>query len=185
MLKQSVRLVSLVWVFGLPFGPQLPLASDSTVVPTVLTNASYNSVIKSNDSYDSVTQPTRLEISIRRHRVTVYQGKTLIKSYPIAVGRRGWETPKGTFRVAQMLRNPGWENPFTGELIPGGTPQNPLGHYWIGFWTNGKNWIGFHGTPNVESVGKSASHGCIRMYNKDVAELFHQVSLGTPVTVVP
>jgi len=171
----------LVWACGLPFSFQLPLASE----PSAVSNNSYNSVVSTAASaYDSVNQPTRLEINISRHRVTLYKGTTRIKSFPIAVGRRGWETPTGTFRVAQMLRNPTWINPFTGEAIPGGTPQNPLGHYWIGFWTNGKNWIGFHGTPNVESVGKSASHGCIRMYNKDVEQLFNQVSIGTPVSVV-
>ena len=73
---------------------------------------------------------------------------------------------------------------MTGKSIPGGTPGNPLGKYWIGFWTDGKNWIGFHGTPNPETVGTAASHGCLRMYNKDIEELFKVVSLGTLVTVV-
>ncbi len=181
MLKQSVRLVSLVWVCGLTFISQLPLVSE----PIVVTDTSSNSVAKKTQySYNSVSQPTSLEISLSRHHVTVYQGTTPINTYPVAVGRRGWKTPTGTFQVAQMLRNPTWINPFTGEAIEGGTPENPLGHYWIGFWTDGKNWIGFHGTPNTESVGKSASHGCIRMYNKDVEQLFHQVQIGTPVTVV-
>ncbi len=181
MLKQSVKLVSLVWACSLPFSFKPPLASE----PTIVSNASYNEVVSTtSSSYDSVNQPTHLEINISRHQVILYKGTTRIKSFPIAVGRRGWETPTGNFRVAQMLRNPTWINPFTGEAIPGGTPQNPLGHYWIGFWTNGKNWIGFHGTPNTNSVGKSASHGCIRMYNKDVEQLFNQVSIGTPVSVV-
>ncbi len=182
MLKQSIRLVTLLWAFGLPFSSQLPLASQ----PTGLPNTSYNSSVAqpTGSSYDSVTQPTRLEISLSRRRVTVYKGKSRIRSYPIAVGRRGWETPTGNFRVGQMLRNPTWIHPFTGKAILGGDPENPLGRYWVGFWTDGKNSIGFHGTPNPKSVGKAASHGCIRMYNKDIEELFHQVSLGTIVTVV-
>lgn len=180
MLKQSVRLFSLLWAFGLSSSLQVSLASE----PSILPNNSDNSVVKPTDSYNSVTQLTRLEISLSRRQVTIYKGKSRIKSYPIAVGRRGWETPTGDFRVRQMLQNPTWIHPFTGESIQGGDPQNPLGHYWIGFWTDGKNSIGFHGTPNPESVGKPASHGCIRMYNKDVEELFHQVNLGTSVIVV-
>lgn len=170
MLKQSLTLITLLWAFGLPFSPQLLLAFEPASLP--------------NTSHNSVTQPTRLEISLSRRQVTVYKGKSRIKSYPIAVGRRGWETPTGNFRVGQMLRNPTWIHPFTGESILGGDSQNPLGRYWVGFWTDGKNSIGFHGTPNPKSVGKAASHGCIRMYNKDIEELFHQVGLGTTVTVV-
>jgi lipoprotein-anchoring transpeptidase ErfK/SrfK len=83
-----------------------------------------------------------------------------------------------------MLENPTWIHPLTGKSIAGGSPENPLGHYWIGFWTNGTNWVGFHGTPEPNSVGKASSHGCIRMYNKDIEELFHKVRVGTPVTVV-
>lgn len=127
----------------------------------------------------------RLEIRLSNRRVTLYRGDKAVKTYPIAVGRPGWETPTGTFQVRQMLRNPAWVHPLKkGVLIPGGDPENPLGRYWIGFWTDGKNWIGFHGTPNPKSVGTPASHGCIRMYNKDIEELFKQVSLGTEVKVV-
>ena len=130
-------------------------------------------------------KPLRLEISRSRRQVTLYRGDTAVKKYPIAVGRPGWETPLGTFKVRQKFKNPTWVHPLEkGVVIPGGDPENPLGRYWIGFWTDGKNWIGFHGTPNPKSVGRPASHGCIRMYNKDVEELFQQVSLGTVVTVI-
>jgi len=142
------------------------------------------SLAPTNKDPRPATQPTRLEIKLSRRQVTLYKGKSAIKSYRIAVGRRGWETPTGKFKVAQMYRDPAWMSPFTGAVIPGGAPGNPLGRYWIGFWTNGKNWIGFHGTPSPSSVGKAVSHGCIRMYNKDIQELFKQVSVGTPVTVL-
>ncbi|MER3475556.1 MAG: L,D-transpeptidase [Leptolyngbya sp. ERB_1_2] len=127
-------------------------------------------------------QPVRLEIRLKQRRVNVYQDGKQVKSYAIAVGRPGWETPIGTYTVKQKIRNPAWVHPLNGEKIPGGDPENPLGRFWIGFWTDGKNWIGFHGTPNPESVG-TASHGCIRMYNHDVEELFNKVSLGTEVVV--
>lgn len=128
---------------------------------------------------------TRLVIYRSLHQVWVYQDTNLVKTYPIAVGRDGWETPTGTYQVRQLIKDPRWIHPITGETIEGGDPKNPLGHYWIGFWTDGKNWIGFHGTPEPGSVGKSESHGCIRMYSQDVEELYHQVKIGTTVTVEP
>jgi lipoprotein-anchoring transpeptidase ErfK/SrfK len=130
-------------------------------------------------------KPLRLEIKLSRRQVTLYRGSSVLKRYKIAVGRAGWETPKGTFQVKQMFRNPAWIHPLKkGISIPGGDPENPLGRYWIGFWSDGKNWIGFHGTDNPDSVGKAVSHGCIRMYNSDIEELFKKVSLGTEVKVV-
>ncbi|MEI2577558.1 L,D-transpeptidase [Scytonema sp. PRP1] len=192
-LKQSVRLFFLIGAVGLCSSPQISLASEQTFDSnnsfnnsvTVPTNY-YLDDLQNQPTYDDLqNQPTYLKISLSRRQVTLYRGKTEIKSYPIAVGRRGWQTPIGNFRVREMLENPTWIHPLKkGIAIPGGDPENPLGRYWIGFWTNGKNWIGFHGTPNPESVGKAVSHGCIRMYNKDVEELFSQVRIGTPVTVV-
>ncbi len=144
----------------------------------------YEQILPLPDASETQNKTTRLEVNLNRRRVFVYEGKNLIKSYPIAVGRRNWETPKGKFQVLQLLQRPKWINPMTGKAIPGGAPGNPLGNYWIGFWTNGRNWVGFHGTPNPETVGKAVSHGCLRMYNRDIEELFQLVSLGTPVTVI-
>jgi len=183
-VKQSVRLALLICAFSFYSNPQISLAGDKTLDDN---NSLNNSVTVPTNYYidDLITQPIYLKISLSRREVTLYRGKTQIKSYPIAVGRRDWETPIGNFRVREMLENPTWIHPLKkGIAIPGGDPENPLGRYWIGFWTNGKNWIGFHGTPNPESVGKAASHGCIRMYNKDIEELFSQVNIGTSVTIV-
>ncbi|WP_299485677.1 L,D-transpeptidase [Acaryochloris sp. IP29b_bin.137] len=128
----------------------------------------------------------RLELSISRRRVTLFQNDQILKSYPVAVGKAGWPTPVGDFAVKTKVRNPPWQNPFRGKgyVIPGGALDNPLGTRWLGFWTNGKNWIGFHGTPNRSSVGSAASHGCVRMYDEDIQELFELVAVGTPVKVI-
>lgn len=128
-------------------------------------------------------EEVHLEISLSRREVILYQGTTAVKSYPIGIGRAGWETPLGMFEVQQMRKDPVWIHPFTDERIPSGDAQNPLGTRWIGFWTDGHVWVGFHGTSDPSSVGTAASHGCIRMHNEDVEELFAQVELGTPVTV--
>ncbi|NES84709.1 MAG: L,D-transpeptidase [Moorea sp. SIO2B7] len=126
----------------------------------------------------------RLVIKLSERRVYLYQGEQEINSYPVAIGKAGWETPTGNFQVIQMLRDPAWEHPWTGKIVPPG-PDNPLGDRWIGFWTDGKNFIGFHGTPAEELVGQAVSHGCIRMKNNDVRALFEQVAVGTTVTVEP
>src|SRR5579883_547062 len=131
---------------------------------------------------DTDSQAVRLEIHLSRRQVVMYRGDVPVKSYAIAIGRPGWETPVGKYEVRQMIKNPTWVHPLEkGVVIPGGDPENPLGRYWIGFWTDGKNWIGFHGTPTPRSVGRASSHGCIRMYNKDVEELFKAVTIGTVV----
>lgn len=129
-------------------------------------------------------QPLKLLLSLSDRTVYVYRGEVLETSYPVAIGRPGWETPTGEFEVFSQVVEPGWTNPITGETMAPGA-ENPLGDRWIAFWTDGTNAIGFHGTPNRESVGQAASHGCIRMYNEDVRELFDMVALGTPVIVEP
>lgn len=132
----------------------------------------------------NVVAKVHLVIRLSDRRVYVYDRDKVTTSFPIAIGRSGWETPAGEFQVIDKITNPTWEHPFTGEIAPPGV-DNPLGSRWIGFWTDGTNFIGFHGTPNPESVGTPASHGCIRMYDKDVISLFEMVRVGTPVEVVP
>jgi len=127
----------------------------------------------------------RITIDLSDRRLTLYEGDTPLQTIPVAVGRDAYPTPTGEFQVIQMVRDPSWMNPFTQEVIDGGHPRNPLGRFWIGFWTDGTNWVGMHGTPNPETVGTAASHGCVRLYNEDIQALFSQVSMGTPVTVVP
>ena len=126
---------------------------------------------------------TRLLLNLKKRRVFVYQGQKIIASYPVAIGRRGWETPTGQFRVIQMVREPVWEHPFTGQLVPSGK-NNPLGARWIGFWTDGANFIGFHGTPQENLIGRAVSHGCVRMRDRDIKALFEKVKIGTSVIVI-
>lgn len=132
----------------------------------------------------SLTKGTHLVIKLGDRRVYVYKNKKLKVTYPIAVGKAGWETPIGNYKVMDKQRNPVWEEPWTGKVILDG-PNNPLGLRWIGFWTDGRNSIGFHGTSAENLVGQAVSHGCIRMRNRDVVALYEQVKLGTPVTVNP
>jgi lipoprotein-anchoring transpeptidase ErfK/SrfK len=127
---------------------------------------------------------TRLVLRLRERKVYVYQENKIIGSYPVAIGKKGWGTPTGDFKVIQMIRDPAWKHPWNGNVVAPG-PNNPIGERWIGFWTDGKNFIGFHGTPAEQLIGQAVSHGCVRMRNKDVKALFEQVAIGTPVIVQP
>lgn len=142
MLERSIGLLCLLGAFWLPFNSRMLLASQP---PFSSYNFDRSVSQKFGYSFTSANQPILLEISLSHRRVTLYRGMVPIKSYPIAIGRAGWQTPVGRFQVAQKIHNPIWIHPLTGQVIAGGSPDNPLGHYWIEFWTDGRNWIGFHG----------------------------------------
>ncbi|MBN3870234.1 MAG: L,D-transpeptidase [Nostoc sp. JL33] len=125
---------------------------------------------------------TQVVVVLSDRRTYVYAGDEVIASYPIAIGKKGWETPTGSFQVIHMRHYPIWRHPITGKVFQAGT-DSPLGDRWIGFWSDGRNEIGFHGTPDIDLVGTAVSHGCLRMRNSDVRLLYEQVSLGTTVVV--
>ncbi|WP_373524928.1 L,D-transpeptidase [Nostoc sp.] len=135
--------------------------------------------VPSNRLADAKTQ---VVVDLSDRRTYVYAEDEVIASYPIAVGKKGWETPTGSFQVIHMRHYPIWRHPITGKVFEAGT-DSPLGDRWIGFWSDGRNEIGFHGTPEVDLVGTAVSHGCLRMRNSDVRLLYEQVSLGTTVVV--
>jgi L,D-transpeptidase ErfK/SrfK len=124
----------------------------------------------------------RLVVDLSDRRVYLYQTDRLQASYPIAVGKPGWETPIGIYQVMEKQKYPVWRHPITDEIVPQGR-ENPLGSRWIGFWYDGRHLIGFHGTPEAHLIGQPVSHGCLRMRNADIQALYEQISLGTPVVV--
>lgn len=155
-------------------GPELPpLGPASLYLPTI-----------EEPSLTSSAQGTSLLIKLSDRRVYVYRGNQLRASYPIAIGKATWETPTGTFEVIEMQREPTLQNLSTAKVILQSV-DNPLGARWIGFWTNRRNLIGFHGTPQEHLVGQTVAHGCLRMRNQDILALYKQVGIGTPVTVEP
>ncbi|HYW20795.1 MAG TPA: L,D-transpeptidase [Nodularia sp. (in: cyanobacteria)] len=125
---------------------------------------------------------TEVVVNLSDRRTYVYKGGEVIASYPIAIGKEGWETPTGSFRVTDMQQYPIWQHPITNKVFPAGA-DSPLGERWIGFWSDGRNAIGFHGTPDIHLLGSAISHGCLRMRNDDVRLLYEQVNLGTLVSV--
>ena len=125
---------------------------------------------------------SRLIVDLSDAKVYSYWGDKQIGSYPVAIGQKGWETPTGNFKVLKKIRNPVWVQPITEKHIPAGA-DNPLGDRWIGFWTDERHQIGFHGTNDEKLVGQAISHGCLRMRNRDIHALYDQVRVGTPVIV--
>ncbi|HEY2772934.1 MAG TPA: L,D-transpeptidase family protein [Candidatus Binatia bacterium] len=108
---------------------------------------------------------------------------------PVGLGREDWKTPQGTFRVRGKTVNPTWnipetirkerieENGFSEHSIPGGSPDNPLGKYRLELTLPT---YGIHGSNKEWGVGMLVSHGCLRLYNEDIATLFPMVDVGTP-----
>ncbi|MFM6157040.1 MAG: L,D-transpeptidase [Sphaerospermopsis kisseleviana] len=136
------------------------------------------------ENESNIINQTYLLIKLSDRRVYVYQNKEIKSSYPVAIGKKGWETPTGEFEIINIQYKPIWINPFTRKLTPPG-PKNPMGLAWIGFWNDGKGQIGFHGTPDEKLIGKAVSHGCVRMKNQDVMKLYYIVFIGMKVKVVP
>ncbi|MCL5058909.1 MAG: L,D-transpeptidase family protein [Actinobacteria bacterium] len=109
---------------------------------------------------------TNLVILRSARKLQHYLGSALKNTYPVAVGKPSTPTPLGNYKVVNKILNPG----------------DILGTRWMGLDVPGGNY-GIHGTNNPSSIGKFISHGCIRMQNYNVEELFPQVNIGTPVTI--
>jgi lipoprotein-anchoring transpeptidase ErfK/SrfK len=114
------------------------------------------------------SSPTNyIVVNIRNHTLTLYRDGVIFKTYPIAVGKSTTPTPRGTCLIKNKAVNPG----------------GPFGARWMGLSATGGSY-GIHGTNNPSSIGKNVSNGCIRMYNKDVTELFTLVPVGTVVKII-
>lgn len=112
--------------------------------------------------------------------ITLYQDGEVIKKYPVSIGTKYNPTPNGVRTIQNRLVNPYWGGMF-GRYKPvrGGAPNNPLGKRWMGL----RDGYGIHGTIEEWSIGTERTHGCVRLFNKDVAELFELVEVGTKVYI--
>jgi len=119
-----------------------------------------------------------LVVSIPDRKLALLEDGRVVKIYPVAVGKDATPSPAGSFTVAERVTRPTWYRP--GKVVPPGR-NNPLGPRWIGLSRRG---YGIHGTNSPRSIGRRASHGCIRMRNADVEELFGLVAIGDPVELL-
>ena len=129
-------------------------------------------------TYISVDRSSRIVRLFKRLRV--------VRRYRVAVGAAGYATPAGMHRVLSKQVNPTWYVPnrawagsLAGQRIPPGDPRNPLKARFIAIGGG----VGFHGTGDLASIGRAASHGCIRMTVPDVISLYNRTPVGTPVLI--
>jgi lipoprotein-anchoring transpeptidase ErfK/SrfK len=117
----------------------------------------------------------RIVVSIPDRKLALIEEERVIRIYSAAVGAPSSPTPAGAYRIVQRVSNPTWYGP---DKVVGPGKNNPVGTRWIGLSRKG---YGIHGTNNPGSIGRNASHGCVRMRNRDVEDLFHRVEVGDVV----
>ncbi len=125
----------------------------------------------------AATRNRRIIVSIPDRKLALVEEGRVLRVYTVAVGARVSPSPTGEFKVVRRLTNPTYYHP--GVVIPPGK-DNPLGTRWIGLDRPG---YGIHGTNQPRSIGKAASHGCIRMAKADLEQLFGEVQVGDVVEV--
>lgn len=119
--------------------------------------------------------PRRIVVSIPDRKLAILEAGKVIRIYSTAVGAPASPSPAGKYTIVMRLTEPTWYG--KGKIVGPGK-NNPLGTRWLGLSVQG---YGIHGTNVPASIGHNASHGCIRMRNRDVEELFDMVSVGDAV----
>lgn len=116
-------------------------------------------------------------VSLPDRRLAVLENGDVIAQYPVAVGAAANPSPTGEFEIVSRVTNPTYYH--EGVVIPAGK-DNPVGTRWIGLDVKG---YGIHGTNAPWSIGHAASHGCIRLRNRDVEQLFSLLQVGDVVDI--
>jgi L,D-transpeptidase catalytic domain/Putative peptidoglycan binding domain len=129
--------------------------------------------------------PSYLTLDRSTFTLRLWKDLKLAKTYTVAVGMEGLETPEGLYEIQEKEENPVWNVPesdwagsLAGQTTPPG-PSNPIKARWMGIYEG----AGIHGTEETYSLGSAASHGCVRMAIPDVEELYDQVEIGTPIFI--
>lgn len=125
----------------------------------------------------AAAQTRQIVVSIPDHKLALIEDGEVRKVYPVATGRIETPSPVGSFKIVSRVTNPAYFH--EGKRVEPG-PKNPVGTRWIGLDQKG---YGIHGTNAPASIGKSASHGCIRMARRDLEELFQLVRPGDVVEI--
>lgn len=135
-------------------------------------------LLASASSYAQTPSRRTLLISIPDRKLAVIQDGAVKRIYPIAVGKKSTPSPMGSFLIVDRVTDPTYYH--KNLVVPPG-PHNPLGTRWIGLSEKG---YGIHGTNAPKSIGKAASHGCIRMARPDLEEVFSQMRVGDAVLIL-
>ena len=125
---------------------------------------------------DQNSRPARrIIVSIPDRKLAVMEDDRVLRVFETAVGAPKSPSPTGSYKIINSITDPTWYT--KGKIVPPGK-CNPLGTRWLGLSVKG---YGIHGTNVPSSIGRNASHGCIRMRNRDVEELFKMVAVGDQV----
>lgn len=190
IVKYKFKFTKAIW------GARVDTAGAATRIGQILTaDAALSSASRVVTLPITVLKPKVLEtsfktaliVSLPQCKIRLYKGNKLIKTYPCAPGQAAYPTPHGDFVIDDKLAYAPWYNPGSGwaagmpAVIPAG-PSNPMGVHKIGINVSG---VFMHGVPAYEygSIGTHASHGCMRMFPKDVKDLFGRVKIGDPVYI--
>src|SRR5271154_2808530 len=117
-------------------------------------------------------------VSLEDRKLALIEDGQVKKIYSVAVGKPSTPSPEGTFTIERCVANPVYRH--NGHIVDPG-PANPVGTRWMGLSTKG---YGIHGTNEPKSIGKAASHGCIRMGKADLEEFYALVQVGDQVQIV-
>jgi lipoprotein-anchoring transpeptidase ErfK/SrfK len=136
----------------------------------------------------AATMGRTIVVRVDENKLYLYDGFDAIRTWPVATAKPGYVTPTGVWKIWDKRVDPAWYNPALDSwgaglpaVVPGG-PGNPMGTRAI--YIDAPGLIRIHGTPDDSSVGRYASHGCIRMHNGDVETLFEMISIGGHVIIV-
>ncbi|HEX2946562.1 MAG TPA: L,D-transpeptidase family protein [Clostridia bacterium] len=122
-------------------------------------------------------------INKTKRTLTLYEGYKVIQKYPVAIGNPPSRTPEDKYSIVSKVINPSWGGGGYAKPVKGGVPENPLGYRWLGLSYKNGSTLGIHGNNSPYSIGKNVSHGCIRMINSDVTQLFTVVPRSAPVWI--
>jgi lipoprotein-anchoring transpeptidase ErfK/SrfK len=117
-------------------------------------------------------------VSLEDRKLALIEDGQVLKVYSVGVGKPSTPSPVGTFTIERRVKNPTYTHDGK-TVLPG--PNNPVGTRWMGLSVHG---YGIHGTNEPKSIGRSASHGCIRMAKEDLEELYPLVEVGDTVRLV-
>jgi lipoprotein-anchoring transpeptidase ErfK/SrfK len=131
---------------------------------------------------------TALVVDRAAFQLKLFKDMKLVKTYDVAIGAQGRDTPAGLYHIQNKAVDPDWNVPYSdwtgdlaGTVVPGGSPENPLKARWLGIIDG----AGIHGIDPSEygSIGQAASHGCVRMRIPDVIDLYPRVPVGAPIYI--
>ena len=155
---------------------KLAIVAGTTVL--VAAAAAAQSKQAQGTAAEPVTHDRVIVVSLEDRQLALVEDGQVKKVYTVAVGKPSTPSPVGTFAIGRRVVNPTYAH--NGRIVPPG-PGNPVGTRWMGLSIRG---YGIHGTNEPKSIGKAASHGCIRMGKADLEEFYELVSVGDTVELV-